>query len=586
MPCSALLLQLLSATACLVPAVCGVLPATVPPAPGRTVQAQIDHAIAAGAASVTVAAGSYAFSGESLTIVGATDLHVVGWSVSLYFDCGYGVHIANSSSVTFEGFTQDYTAPCFASGVVRAVSSPADGDGGELWSGGGSLQSADIKFDLVNFLNPTNKILFPWAGTGGPPPLGAGSGVGGGGDPPSPVAPPPMNHISVKVTFWDPASTRMLAHGNHLFINATAVAAAGDPSVVRVTFSGVPVTALPAGSLATVHFRLGLADPATFQPQATGKPGALTYLITNCSGVRTLNHSLHGGGTEALVETGGEGGHLWRGVFLGRRPGQAPLRLLAANADGFHSSCVRVGPRLEDTELSWTGDDLLNIHSRISIVLRVLSDTAAYVIDAEGVSAPGDYDPSTLMLEQSKAGDTASFFTLHLAPLGNVTISSLRRVMEPAVVQKAKDAWSAINSPPYNQKIGHDFGHRVWLVNWTAALPLQQFSLVDVPRLRNNGAVMHNCHLHDGYMRFGLYDSPGATITNNLFERAFPMYVGESNDGWLEGPPVVNGVLVQGNTFIDTVARGAPIVVHNQTTHGVMVQNNVCMENGSTIPCY
>ena len=61
-------------------------------------------------------------------------------------------------------------------------------------------------------------------------------------------------------------------------------------------------------------------------------------------------------------------------------------------------------------------------------------------------------------------------------------------------------------------------------------------------------------------------------------------YVGESGDGWLEGPPVVNGVLVEGNTFTDTVGR-TPIVVRNQTAHGVTVRNNVCMENGSSIPC-
>lgn len=62
-----------------------------------------------------------------------------------------------------------------------------------------------------------------------------------------------------------------------------------------------------------------------------------------------------------------------------RRPGRAPIRLLAANADGFHSSCVRVGPKLLDSEFAYTGDDLLNIHSRMSLVLKVL--------DARGTAA-------------------------------------------------------------------------------------------------------------------------------------------------------------------------------------------------------
>ena len=276
---------------------------------------------------------------------------------------------------------------------------------------------------------------------------------------------------------------------------------------------------------------------------------------------------------------------MWQDVFLGRRLDQQPLRLLAANADGFHSSCVRSGPTLERVELSWTGDDLLNIHSRISVVLEVLSETAAYIIDAEGVSAPGDYDVSTLMLEQTRVGDLALFFTLKLEPVGNATVSSLQRTIDPAVVRRAKGAWSAINSPPYSQKIGHDFWHRVWLVNWSAPLPqpLTQFALVDVPRLRNNGAVMRNCHLHDGYMRFGLYDSPGATVANNTFERSFSMNVGESGDGWLEGPPVVNGVLVEGNLFQDAV--GTPIVVHTPFVRGLVLEGNVCTQNGSSVSC-
>ena len=37
------------------------------------------------------------------------------------------------------------------------------------------------------------------------------------------------------------------------------------------------------------------------------------------------------------------------------------------------------------------------------------------------------------------------------------------------------------------------------------------------------------------YMRVGLYDSPGMVIERNRFVRAFPLYVGETGDGWLEG---------------------------------------------------
>ena len=387
----------------------------------------------------------------------------------------------------------------------------------------------------------------------------------------------------------------MVAHGNHLVCNTTRAHDRPNPDIFRVTFRGAiaPAGSVQPGTLATVHYRLGLADPTTLQPVRTGQAGGLTYLITNSSRVTTLNHTLHGGGTEAIVEAGGEGGNIYRGIRVARREGRTPQRLLAANADGFHSSCVLKGPILEDSEIGWTGDDLLNIHSRISIVLRVLTQTSAYVIDAEGVSAPGDYDESTLTFERAQPGDVLSFFELGtLQPKGNGTITELRRVDAADVLQEAKDAFDQINSPPYSQRIGHDFGQRVWLVSWTSSpdktdsssiLNLTTFSLVDVPRLRNSNAIVRRNHMHDAYMRFGLYDSPGATIENNMFERGFPLNVGESGDGWLEGPPTCGPVAVRSNIFIDTI--GEPIVVDDQTTHEVNIAANTCKKNGSVVPC-
>jgi hypothetical protein len=175
---------------------------------------------------------------------------------------------------------------------------------------------------------------------------------------------------TLKVTFWDPVTMRIVAHGNHIFTNLTSAREPGGADTVRYTGKASPAEAVTPGTLATLHPRLGISN-------GTGKPAGLTYLITNSSRVDTANVTLHGGATEAVVEAGGDGGHTYTGVRVVRRAGQTPVRLLAANADGFHSSCVRVGPSLVRSEISFTGDDLLNIHSRLAIVLRALSPTAA-----------------------------------------------------------------------------------------------------------------------------------------------------------------------------------------------------------------
>ena len=64
-----------------------------------------------------------------------------------------------------------------------------------------------------------------------------------------------------------------------------------------------------------------------------------------------------------------------------------------------------------------------------SQVLRVLNQSSLYVIDTEGVSAPGDYDESTLTFERARIGDELAFFSLGLLqPKGTALISGLSRV--------------------------------------------------------------------------------------------------------------------------------------------------------------
>lgn len=155
------------------------------------------------------------------------------------------------------------------------------------------------------------------------------------------------------------------------------------------------------------------------------------------------------------------------------------------------------------------------------------------------------------------------------------------------MVQKAKDAWREINAPPYSQRIRHDFGHRVWRVEFAKAFAggFTQFDLVDIPRLRNHNAIVRNNHMHDAYMRFGLYDSPGAMIEGNTFERGFLMVVGEAGDGWLEGPPAVNDVMVKANKFVDCFSAGPAIGVDSATSTNIRLVGNTCENNGSAVPC-
>jgi hypothetical protein len=460
--------------------------AIVPPqsTPGLHLQQLVDAAIATAAQTLDVTEPVYDFDGaKSLQVYGAESLSITAAKAgtTLYFKCGDGVHIANSSNVRFSGFTISYRRPCFAQGMVVRSPSATDSNGAPS-----PLQSVDIEFDTTNFPSPEEVLAL------------AGSVKSDAG--------------KIKVTFFSNESLRIIAHGNHLYSNMTSMGSATS----RVWYKGAvtPVDAVQPGALVTLHPRLGIAN-------GTGVAAGLTYLVTNCSSVVTTDLTVHGGATESIVEGGGEGNNTYIRNRVVRDPQQTnPVRLLAANADGFHSSCVKIGPKLMDSELSFTGDDLLNIHSRMSLVLQPLSPTAAYVIDALGSSSPADCDPSTLMLQQTVVGDTLAFWTLgSLAANGSSTVTALSRVPDSnaEVHRAAVNALAEINEPPYSQQIGHPFGTRVWLVNWSAPLArlaptghdsprsssslVPKFALVDVPRLRPHGAVVSGCHFHDSYMR-------------------------------------------------------------------------------------
>ena len=81
----------------------------------------------------------------------------------------------------------------------------------------------------------------------------------------------------------------------------------------------------------------------------------------------------------------GDGGHTYRRVKIVRKPGH----LTALNADRLHSTSVKVGPVVEDSEISFTGDDHLNILARMLVVCKpsgLVGPVSSFaVLDVAGV---------------------------------------------------------------------------------------------------------------------------------------------------------------------------------------------------------
>ena len=168
-----------------------------------------------------------------------------------------------------------------------------------------------------------------------------------------------------------------------------------------------------------------------------------TWNIDSSSGVVTEDVTIHAGG---FLEQLGEGGHIYRRVKIIRRPG----RLMALNADGFHSTSTGTGPTLLDPEISFTGDDHLNTLARMLVISKPLNTTAS----ATPATSLAMLDVSGVALDP---GDALSFYKLlpgkhppRNPMLGAGLVRTSAPVTDPALIKQCHAASDAMGKPPFN----------------------------------------------------------------------------------------------------------------------------------------
>ena len=174
-----------------------------------------------------------------------------------------------------------------------------------------------------------------------------------------------------------------------------------------------------------------------------------SWTVWNSSRVTSEDVTILGSGNFALLEWGGGGGNIYRRVLLTR----TRENLLSANCDGFHSFACEKGPIVVDSHLEWQGDDALNFHNRVGLVLSAkqslttASTLTVDVIDVGDVPFPGPpgttdlAEPSRTYASLTK-GDSLRFFSAtSLQPLdvGAAKVTQVVRVHDKSVVQSARE---------------------------------------------------------------------------------------------------------------------------------------------------
>eukprot|EP00036_Acanthoecidae_sp_10tr_P005498 CAMPEP_0182934556 /NCGR_PEP_ID=MMETSP0105_2-20130417/36350_1 /TAXON_ID=81532 ORGANISM="Acanthoeca-like sp., Strain 10tr" /NCGR_SAMPLE_ID=MMETSP0105_2 /ASSEMBLY_ACC=CAM_ASM_000205 /LENGTH=594 /DNA_ID=CAMNT_0025073419 /DNA_START=1 /DNA_END=1785 /DNA_ORIENTATION=- len=517
-----------------------------------TLQAAIDAAISRGDTSYTVpppgdGSAAYAFGSSSLTISGATDFVVVldgttngsgatwapsgdrGAAIILLFDIGGGVALLGCTNVTIRGGVVDYL-PTVAQGTVAAVDlSPA-----------APFVTAD--FDPA-FLKPDPTVT-PFFSLEG----------------------------SIKVAFWDRV-TKTMIRSNASSPSAINIFAKGftplGPWRYRVHITG---NLLSLGGIVTS------GTPITVFPRG----GQHSLRLINSTACTVSNFTILGGPSMGVVESNGGGGHMYGGLRIVRdsAPSAAlglPPRLLATNADGFHSTTNRRGPLVLQSEISFTGDDLANVCCAMSVPL--------------GPSAGPHGGPAALFvdtgnnLKDASAGDVIEFFNISTGvSLGSATIAATPTVTkDPVAVATMRSAYKTMMAPPISAHFVPHIESRFETgfpvtVPLTAQLPLDiakgLWSVGVLQSTSNEGARVHDTKMHDGYARVLLVKSRNGSYLRNDFERAGGVHIGPEMV-WLEGDPGLSDVTVADSKFdhigdppvstLPSVATGHHIVVANNT---------------------
>lgn len=246
--------------------------------------------------------------------------------------------------------------------------------------------------------------------------------------------------------------------------------------------------------------------------------------------------TIHAAPHMAMVETRGAGGNHYRGCRVVVRPGSR--RLLASNADVFHSIKVAKGPTIEDCEFAGAGDDFVNIHSLYSTVLERRGPAEAVI----GVCFEREIAEGSELVFYDRNGSVRR---------------GVRRAA--AVTDTTDERWvSMIKAIPADLRaqglratdfIGSQF--YALLVRLDEALNVEKYDLVETYERTGAGAVIRNNRMRDAITRGLVIKGEDVLIENNRIERTGLPGILVANDPYFWEGPAPRRITIRGNRLED-----------------------------------
>ncbi|MFH1498961.1 MAG: right-handed parallel beta-helix repeat-containing protein [Verrucomicrobiota bacterium] len=217
-------------------------------------------------------------------------------------------------------------------------------------------------------------------------------------------------------------------------------------------------------------------------------------------------------------------------------PGGTQPRLFSTNADAINFVQCRVGPVIENCDISRQGDDALNVHGMFLPVMRVISPTRFLTVFPYG---PGGF------VKPLREGDTLRLYTNPgFAITNTVTFASITTLADKGDItsEEVKTCFPTYGSSRYT----------VYQVDLAAPASLSVGQWFDCPAVNGDGFIVRDSYFHDNRGRGLRVMASNGVIENNRFERITKsaISIGPELGYWREAGWVSN-LRITGNTIRD-----------------------------------
>ena len=284
-----------------------------------------------------------------------------------------------------------------------------------------------------------------------------------------------------------------------------------------------------------------------------------------------------------ISETGGDGNHRYVNCKFIRRPGTG--RLIASNADVYHSVKVKKGATIENCEFSYACDDFINIHGFWSVVQEVLSPTEIIALVHFG--------------REDWTGEELDFFDFaRFAARGKAKVVAMQELDDKKLIEAGKQIPAAM------RKLGHEIvefhPRNIYpcRVKLDRPLPLRKYDLIQSYSHTGSGAVIRNNYFHHTFARGILARGGDALIENNRLEHTGGPAIHMSPESYCIESAGVRNTVVSNNILKDNcfrldsrlwenTSRGAIILSSSAKSHrhpaGAILNRNVIISDNTII---